>query len=247
LNTEKLTFVCFSMKVIRLTTIGLALAACMGITHAQDTTTQTVNSSPARPESEPPLSYAPPTVTESQPNFYNEFFFEANGDHRFTLNGDYESLTQNTFSGLWSFTRHDYFGVSLGMGVFQLKHGSFADSVAHQPFAAETGFVLRHYFTSPNAFLRPYASANAGIIWTIWDYRHPIHTHDGTISTDETGAIDASAGLGLLIQVHENINLFAEGNIGGIAFPDVTANNVNNNFFSNTAYIGAKAGLSFSF
>jgi hypothetical protein len=67
------------------------------------------------------------------------------------------------------------------------------------------------------------------------------------VSTDSFEGLDASAGLGLAMQIHENFNLFAEVNGGGFALPDKTCGGVDNNFFGNSGYVGVKAGLSLSF
>src|SRR4051812_3455421 len=172
------------MKVTRIILSTLVLAVGMHTSHAQDAAPQTSNptapqTGPARSQSQSP--YGVRVNAETQRNFYDDLLIDVEGGHRRLLNGDYESMSQGTVSGLYSLTRHDYVGVSLGFGAFQLKRGSFADIVARQPFFLEPGIVARHYFTSPRAALRPYVAANASAMFMIWDYRNPITVHHDTI------------------------------------------------------------------
>jgi hypothetical protein len=185
--------------------------------------------------------------TEPQHARYDEPMLDLDVIHRRTFDGDYKSLTQGDLSGLFSLDENNYLGPRLGFGAVQLKPGSFADQIARQPFYFEPGLLFRHYFTPPHVFLRPYLSANADMIWALWDYRHPLYSGKDRVTIDSICGADFGAGLGVLFQLNENFHIFGEVNGGRIFMDTETRAGIDNDFLRDTAYVGVKAGLGLSF
>lgn len=190
---------------------------------------------------------AQPSLDDPQKPHYDEAFLELNGNFRHTFDGDYKFLSQGTFSGLGSLSENNYLGAELGFGAFQLKPGSFADAIARQPFFFEPQLLFRHYFTPPHVFVRPYVAASLGWVWALWEYRYPVFDGKDNVTIDSIDGADASGGLGVLFQLNENFHLFGEVDGGKMFMATETRAGVANDFFSDTAYVGLKAGLSLAF
>jgi len=90
----------------------------------------------------------------------DSFAFGPNVEFRRPLNGDYDFVTEVTLSGEMELDQYNSAGLLIGGGVVELKSGSFADTIARQPFIGEVGVFGRHYFTPSHVFLRPYVTAD---------------------------------------------------------------------------------------
>lgn len=178
---------------------------------------------------------------------YDEPLLELNGEYRHTFDGDYKYVSQGAFAGLFSLNENNYLGGELGFGAIQLKPGSFADEIARQPFFFEPRILFRHYFTPPHVFVRPYFTASVGWIWGLWEYRNPVYVDGDKVTLDAIDGADAGGGLGVLFQLNENFHIFGELDGGKMFMDTETRAGVDNNFFTDTAYVGVKAGLSLAF
>lgn len=242
------------MSRIRPILVLLALAACVHRIRADEavTTLKTNSSLIAQP---PPSDQPSPDrkatfPPDNEPSYHIEagdIKIELSGEHRHVFGGDYRYLAGATLSILGAPTDEDSFGLVGGIGAVQLANGSSADQLVHQPVYSEAGIVARHYFTPSHVFLRPYITLSAAYFHMGWSYRTPIMVGNESVASDCVEGVDASAGVGLSVRLHERVKLFGEMSAGGTAVLCETTAGIDNNFLGSFGYIGVKAGLSASF
>jgi hypothetical protein len=242
-------------KLIQLFGLCLLLGVCTQQGLAQDATNipaTVVTNFPGGEVNQPePPSVEIPNATAPVPARGHDdddtVAFGANVEYRRPLNGDYDYVTEVTLFGELDFDQYNSAGLLIGGGVVQLKSGSYADTVARQPFIGEVGVFGRHYFAPSHAFLRPYVTA--GVNWFLmgWDYRFPVAADDGTVVRDWLYGVDGYVGVGLYAGLRKNLRIFGEIEVGGTAMPEKTEAGVQNNMFDGYGYVGVKAGLSWGF
>lgn len=253
LNTATRRIVCKTVSGIRPVLVLLALAACVPEIRADEGVIISQTSSAPLPEplqpDQPSPDRKPTFPADDEPSYHieaDDVKVELSAEQRRIPNGDYQYSTGATLSLLYAPTDEDSFGLFGGIGAVQLVPGSAADQMVHEPIYLEGGIVARHYFTPSHVFLRLYITLNAAYFYMSWSYRTPIPVYNGTIDADTADGIEAYAGLGLSARLHERLKLFGELTGGGVAVLDQTEAGFDNPLGS-FGYVGAKAGLSFSF
>ena len=242
------------MNTFQLTALSLIFSASVLGIHAQDT--PSTNTTGMAPRQEPAAAPEPVPLTNTPAATPVQFSRDdddglvklgLNFDHRRSLDGPYDYLSQATFVVETDCSRFTTVGLAIGGGVAQLKSGSLADQIAHQPYYGEIGVFGRRYFTPAHVFLRPYVTASISALAMGWDYRAAIETDNGAVRTDWTYGVDGYVGAGLSAGLRNHWRIFGELGVGGIGLPDTTENNIQNDFLGSLYYVGFKAGLSLTF
>lgn len=168
--------------------------------------------------------------------------------YRQPLNGDYDWLLPATIAFGKMMDDHNALDAVFGGGVIQLKRGSTADAQAHQPFFLELGIAWKYYFAAWEAYVKPYVTASASVIWMSWEYRSPVDSKNfGQITRDYLEGADGYAGVGLSLRLREHLHCFGEVDAGGTGFLSTTHSGEHNHLFENFGYVGVRGGLSLTF
>jgi len=224
---------CFiGMKIIRAAILYLLLGTALPGVRAQEVATNVIASL---------IKPAPAT----KPDVYH---LDTSFGCRWPLNGDYRWLMPAMISFGKMLDDHNALDAVFGGGVIELKPGSQADAQAHQPFFLELGVAWKYYFAAREAYLKPYVTTGASLLWMSWEYRNPVDSPNyGVITRDYLEGADGYAGLGLRLHLRKHLECFGEMDAGGVGFLSTTYSGEHNNLFANFGYIGVRGGLSLTF
>lgn len=230
------------MKQFRWLWLGLVLAACIPLRaqEASDANTVSVATNAVAPQSQAAYPLPKPV--------YETCTLSAAVEHRHIVSGDYDFLTETTFSVIPMPGESNEVGLFTGLGWFELHPGSYADTLVHQPFVFELGVLGRHYFTPDHVFIQPYVSASCSWAWMMWDYRNPVWNGTDFIRFDDMNGVDVNASVGVALRLSPRIKLCGELEGGGLALPDQTCRgHVANDFLQSFYYFGIKASFNVVF